>query len=329
MRSNEAKFFLLLVVSLCLSTAGLPAPAQSGRRVEVAQSIARQYGLTEIGSSLLGIRGGRDSIRQAGGVVTLMRGELSGSLDADLTASYAIRDGSAEFFRGAKDRTFSAGETFYVHSVYAGSDVVVLGLLSTRSVDTPKGPGRLWLSLSFFFPPETLAAADTNSIFQTLDTWLARENQGFRGFAPQTATGTGATMAKPGEPAELKPGMSRAEVVEALGPPHREVSFAERTWLTYPGMVILFEEDKLVSVEDPNQARAQVTVSSDPDATSIYLNDQFVGSTPATLSLKAGTYTIMLRHPDYEPWEEKILVLAGSKLTLGPHLKKLAATSPE
>ena len=123
-------------------------------------------------------------------------------------------------------------------------------------------------------------------------------------------------------PADLKPGMSKEEVVAALGPPRREVSFGQRTWLHYGSLVAVLEAGRLASVDRSGQPPTKVTIVSEPDGADVYLDGTFVSSTPATLELSAGNYQVSVRLPGYPDWKRDVRVLSGSEITLRARLEK-------
>ncbi len=63
-------------------------------------------------------------------------------------------------------------------------------------------------------------------------------------------------------------------------------------------------------------------VRAEPDGADVYLGESFVGSTPATLELPAGTYKVSVRLPGYKDWQRDVQVLGGSELTLRARLDK-------
>lgn len=324
MRKTEGRLGAAAGLLLALGfAAGALAQANVGRRADVKQSLEQRYRVTEIGPKYMGLSGNRGTIRKAGGVVTLRRSGLSGSLESELPASYAVREGAVTLFRGRQDVPLSVGDKFYVHSVHVGSDVITLGLLSARANSGPKGSSRLWAGLSFFFPPDTVADADVRSIYAVLDQWLLPEE----GLRP-VLSGASVMQAEPAAPptpaapAELKPGMSREEVEAALGLPARDVSFGARTWLSYPGMVVVLNEGKLVSVDRSGRPPAKVRVVSEPDGADVLLDGSYVSSTPATLELPAGTYQVRVVLPGYQDWEREVRVLGGSEVTVRARLEK-------
>jgi hypothetical protein len=286
------------------------------RKAEIEGALSARYRLTVVGEGLLGLTGERSSVRRAGNVVMLRRGGLEGSFNLDRPASFAIRGDQAQHYRGDQDVPLPAGENFYVHSVQVGSDVVTLGLLTTRQVASPAGPQSLWVALSFFFPPEIVAQANMNAIYRALDHWLQPQGT----FQP--SMGAPVVEEAPVSPAELKPGMTRDEVIGALGAPRREVSFGQRTWLQYGSLVVVLEDGRLTSVDRSGQAPAKVTIVSEPDGADVYLDGTFVGSTPATLELHDGNYAVSVRLPGYQEWKRDLRVLGGSEVTLRPRLEK-------
>lgn len=303
---------------LAVTVAGAAAESGAGQRAAIERALKQRYRLTVVGTGMLGFAGTRSTIQEAGGILSVRRGGLHGSLDPNQPSSFHIREGQATPARGNHDLPLPVGERFFLHSVYVGSDVIVLGLLSARTLSTPRGSGPAWLVLNFFFPPATLAEANLGQILPTLDQWLLPEE----GIRPVLQEPAPAPPAPPAPPAELKPGMSRDDVVAALGPPQREVSFGARTWLSYPGLVVLLEQGKLASVDRSGQPPARVRVLSEPDGADVFLDGSFVTSTPATLELPAGTYQMSVRLPGHADWQREVQVLAGSELTVRARLEK-------
>lgn len=56
-------------------------------------------------------------------------------------------------------------------------------------------------------------------------------------------------------------------------------------------------------------------MSAAPDA-EIYVDGKFVGQTPSTLQLTAGTHHVEVKSPDQQPWVRDLEVTGGSELTL-------------
>ncbi len=301
----------MVVAAICPALAWGQATPQEAMQ----QVLESRYRVTVIGPGLMGFKGDRTSIQRAGEVLVLRRAGLQGSYSREVPASYGIREGKAELYRGKGEVELAAGEPLYVHSVHVGRDVVTLGLMTTRLA----GQGRIWLALSFFFPATDVEQGKVDRIQQVMDQWLLPQ-AGRAGAPLEPAVETPA--APTAAPADLKPGMTREEVVKALGAPRREVSFGARTWLTYAGLVVVLENGKLTEVDRSGQPPARVSISSEPDAADIYLEGTFVGSTPTTLELPPGTYKVVVKLPGYQDWQREVRVLAGSEVNLRARLEK-------
>ncbi len=312
---------LPLVFALAAASSAQKQESGAARRAELAQILQHRYRLTPIGPGFLGLKGGVGMTRQVGGVVEARRTGFYGSLEQNGCPAMNVRGASVEVTRGNKDIAVAVGEQFYVHSVYVGQDVITLGVVTTRSIATPRGTGRLWAVANFFYPAESISDGDAGAIFGVLDQWLLPLTQ-----RPAVAV-VPAPMAPPPPPAPapraaLQLGMTREEVLAALGGPQRETSYGPRVWLTYVGMVVVLENGRLASVDYSGQPPAKVTVRSEPDGADVYLGANFVGSTPATLELPAGIYKVSLRLSGYKDWQREVQVPGGSELTLRAHLEK-------
>lgn len=290
-------------------------PAKGGRS-ELEQALAQRYQLTLVGPGLFG-KGGPDAMRRAGGVAVMQRTGFYGALDRKENPEMNVGGDTVQVFRGSKDFAFPVGQQFYVHSVYIGEDVVSLGLLTTRLISTSKGSGRLWATANFFFPKKVLADSDTKAVFAELDRWLLPAGEVAKAVTPAPSP-----PPPPAAPAELKPGMTRDQLRAALGTPQRDVTFGRRSWLSYPGLVVLLEDGKLTTVDRSGLPPAKVRVLSEPDGADVNLDGSFVGSTPSTLELPAGTYKMSVRLAGYKNWERDVQVIGGSELTLHARLEK-------
>jgi hypothetical protein len=210
-------------------------------------------------------------------------------------------------------------------------------------VNGAKGAGRVWTALTFYFPAQTLANAEKDDVLRAIAPWLAPEGlatvsaQSYSSAAPtappalQAAASTQAPPAalpqsapeRPASPrAQLTVGMTRDEIVAAMGPPQRETSFEGRAWLTYPNMVIVLEDGKLKSIDQSAPAPAKVAVHSSPDGAEIYLDGQLIGSTPSTVELPAGTHELSVRLSGYQDWTRSMRILSGSEINLEAKLEK-------
>jgi hypothetical protein len=59
-----------------------------------------------------------------------------------------------------------------------------------------------------------------------------------------------------------------------------------------------------------------VILSSDPDNTEIYLDEKFLGNTPATLKLPSGPHLVILKSPNHADWPRSLNILKDSSVTL-------------
>src|SRR5580658_223516 len=61
-----------------------------------------------------------------------------------------------------------------------------------------------------------------------------------------------------------------------------------------------------------------VTITSDPDGAEIFVDDKFVGSTPAKLKLAAGNHVMVIRSAGLAEWKRTLEILKDSQVTLKP-----------
>jgi PEGA domain-containing protein/SmpA/OmlA family protein len=310
------KIFLIV----CLLCA--PSFAQDpGRRPELEDSLQSRYRVTILGGGFMGTRGD-NSIRHAGGVVVLLRDGFYGSHDRSKLPANAIQEGKPSVLTGNKEVALAKGEKFYVTAVHVGSDLVTLGLLSARMIPGANKSSQVWATANFFFPSETLTQGDIGKVSAVIDQWLVPEG----GSSPPPPAPTPPSAMATAPPAsgaiDLKPGMTRDQVVSALGTPLQETAFGDHRWLTYPGITITLEQDKLTSADRNAQALVPVRISSDPDGADVFLDGSFVSSTPAVLRLPAGTYKIVVKISGYTDWERETRVLPGAEVNLNAKLTK-------
>jgi hypothetical protein len=327
---TTASIVVWLVAALTVALA-----QDQGRRSELESSLQSRYRLTVVGGGLMGMRG-ENSIRRAGGVVVLMQDGLYGAYNRPGIASNSIKDGKAELLSGDKDVVLARGEKFYVTAAYVGSDVVTLGLLSARMIPGGTKTAQVWCTANFFFTKDTLAQGDIGKVYSVIDQWLLPEGAVSAPVAaappPAAAPAPAPTSAAPApaarvatpisKPVDLKPGMTRDEVVSALGAPLEDTGFANQRWLTYPGLTITLEQGRVTSVERNAQALAPVKISSDPDGADVFLDGSFVSSTPAVLRLPSGTYKIAVKMSGYTDWVRELKVLPGAEVSLNAKLTK-------
>lgn len=70
----------------------------------------------------------------------------------------------------------------------------------------------------------------------------------------------------------------------------------------------------------PKAGSAVVSITSDPLGADIYVDGAFVGDTPSTLHLSVGEHAIKIESAGKKPWERRLDVLKGSKVTLSATL---------
>ena len=341
---------LCTILFLGLCAIPLPAWAQSGpanpdQREILGQILTQAYQPSVVGKGMMGV-GSATAIRRAGTIVVVQRPGLYGSFDRNEIASSEIHGLDSTVYRGNKDYPIPPGERFYVFNISVVQDNVTIALLSARLVNGPKGSGRVWTALTFYFPEQTLANADKDDVLRAIAPWLAPEGlatvsaQPYSTAAPPppspatqgaiAAQAPSAALAQPppppdhpaSPPARLSPGMTRDEIVAAMGTPQRETSFEGRSWLTYPNMVIVLEDGKLKSIDQSTAAPAKVAVHSTPDGAEIYLDGQMIGSTPSTVELPAGAHELSVRLSGYQDWTRSMRVLSGSEINLDAKLEK-------
>jgi hypothetical protein len=311
-------------------------PAEQNDRIVLEQILTQTYQPSLVGKQLMGI-GGETDIRRAGTIVVIQRPGLYGSLLHTEPASSAIDGLQYKLFRGHQDYEVPAGERYYVTAVAVGSDTILVALISARSLSTQAGTGRMWTTLSFKFSPNVLATADKETVFREFDQWLMPEGRAtsaapvappamtaYPAAAPVAAPPQSAAAPKPAAPSEsaLTPGMTREQILQAIGKPDREIQFDQRQWMIYPGFVAALKDNKLESFETSGAGATKVTIQSDPTGAEIYLDDQFVGSTPSILSVAPGKHAFRLHSAGRADWTRQMNVLAGSDITLAATLDK-------
>lgn len=341
-RRNDLSLRLPIGWLVCLILSAGPCWAQDNgvpldQHDVLEQILTQTYYPSIVGKHAMGI-GAETDVRRAGIVVVVQRPGLAASIDRVQLASTEIHGSVPTLYRGHKDYDVPPGERFYVFSINVGLETVTLGMLSARGIATPKGAHRLWSAVTFYFPQEVLANAEKDVVFRTIDAWLVPEGRS----APSATTGTpaapavmGSTGAAPAmqappasmpaiAPANLTPGMTRDQVVAAMGAPQHEVSFQGKALLSYPGMVVVLEGGKLTSIDQSGQTatNSKMAVQSDPVGADIYMDGQMVGQTPSTFDLPPGDHQVNVTLAGFQDWTRHVHVLAGSTINLSAKLEK-------
>jgi PEGA domain len=319
---------LLKRLSFCILATGAAAqkkPAEQNDRSVLEQILTQTYQPSLVGKQLMGI-GGETDIRRAGTIVVIQRPGLYGSLLHTEPASSAVDGLQYKLFRGHQDYEVPAGERYYVTTIAVGSDTILVALISARSISTQAGTGRMWTTLSFKFPANVLATADKEAVFREFDQWFMPEGRATSAApaAPPVAAPPPVAPPKAPSPSEstLTPGMTREQILQVMGNPEREIHFDQRQWMIYPGFVAALKDNKLETFETPGTGATKVTVQSDPAGAEIYLDEQFVGSTPSILSVAPGKHAFRLRAAGRANWSRQLNVLMGSDITLSATLDK-------
>jgi hypothetical protein len=344
MGTRTAATAALILAFSCAAWPQDKSGAQNDRRV-LEEILTQTYQPSLVGKQMMGI-GSESGVRRAGTIVVIQRPGLYASLQHTEPASSSVHGDKAELFRGRKDYQVPVGERFYVTGIQVGGETVFIGLLSARSISVTGGNNHLWTSVAFYFPAEVLASANKETVFREIDSWFVPEGR----FATDTRTVTAANPpvantvapastapvaapvavavapepAKPvvAVPANLAIGMSREQVLQSMGNPLREVTFENRTWMTYPVFVVVLKEGKVDSVETTSQSTGKLTIHSDPSGADIILDGQLVGSTTSTVVIPSGTHNVHVRAAGYRDWTRDLQVFAGSEINLNATLEK-------
>lgn len=72
----------------------------------------------------------------------------------------------------------------------------------------------------------------------------------------------------------------------------------------------------------PADDKGKIWLTSTPDAADVYVDDAFVGNTPATLRLAPGKHTIKVSQSGYKAWTKDLSVIASSEVSLKAPLEK-------
>jgi hypothetical protein len=68
---------------------------------------------------------------------------------------------------------------------------------------------------------------------------------------------------------------------------------------------------------------ACVSFVSEPLGADVYVDNKFVGNTPSTLTLAAGSHEIRVEAPTLKSWSRTFEAVAGSKITIRATLEPL------
>jgi len=79
--------------------------------------------------------------------------------------------------------------------------------------------------------------------------------------------------------------------------------------------------EALPEQHEPRASSGNISVSSEPSGAEIYIDGKFVGQTPSTIELSAGSHHVEVKSPGRQEWTRDLNVLNGSQLTLHPVLE--------
>jgi hypothetical protein len=318
--------FASAVLLLCCVTPALHAQGNTkitDQRGILQQVLVQIYQPSEVGKKLMGV-GADTDVRRPGTIVVIQREGLWGSFLRSEIASSSIHGLKAELYRGHQDYALPVGERFYIISVHVGDDTVDIGMLSARPISTQRSAARVWTVATFYFPAVALATADKDTVLREIDAWFVpegRTSSNANSVVPSPGTShspapqsTSPVTSNTTTAETLRTGMTREEVLAAIGKPQREISFQSQTWLRYPAMVVVLKEGKLSSVEETGSpSTARVTFRSDPNGAEILLDGHLIGTTPSTLEVPAGNHQLTMRVAGHQDWVREVLILAGSE----------------
>jgi hypothetical protein len=72
----------------------------------------------------------------------------------------------------------------------------------------------------------------------------------------------------------------------------------------------------------PVTDKGKISMTSTPDGADVYVDDAFVGNTPAILNLISGKHTVKVTQKGYQDWSREVSVFAGSEVGLRATLEK-------
>jgi PEGA domain len=75
---------------------------------------------------------------------------------------------------------------------------------------------------------------------------------------------------------------------------------------------------------ETHSSSGSVSISSDPAGAEIYIDGKFVGDTPSTMELSAGSHHVEVKSRGKQDWARDLEVLKDSQLTLHPILESSA-----
>ena len=126
--------------------------------------------------------------------------------------------------------------------------------------------------------------------------------------------------------AVLRPGLSPEVIVAQSSPAVLFLQGADGARILlkrfYPEVVT---NTTTITAKPESVGRSKVTITSDLENAEIYIDDKFVGNTPATITLSTGGHKIEVKGQNGETWQRDLGVLDDSEVTVKAILKKQPA----
>lgn len=88
------------------------------------------------------------------------------------------------------------------------------------------------------------------------------------------------------------------------------------------------DSEKSTELKPPASMKVIAQITSEPEGAEIYVDGNFVGSTPSTISLSVGEHTIKITRKGFVDWERKLIIEADSAPSVNALLEKLSSVQP-
>jgi hypothetical protein len=300
-----------IVLVICATALADQTDVQSN----LQQAIAARYRLTSVGPSAFGLRGADDTIRKMGGTLLIVKKGLFGSQERRDITSNSIKNGERTLLSGKDDIELLPGQRFFATSVSVGQDFVSVGILTVDPHNFQGHMGRVWAALNFFFDPQVISSGNLNKINAVMDQWILPADSLPTASAPTLAARVTSPALAPS--IELKAGATREEIETGLGKPTQAIAFGNKTWLTYPALVAVLEDGKLVSVDRTEQMFGNLSLKGHGGA-EIYVDGELAGTTPTTLRVPTGSHKVELKLDGKNVWDQQVRVFPGADVNLDP-----------
>jgi hypothetical protein len=217
-----------------------------------------------------------------------------------------------------------SGAAVYVDGLYRGITSTIVGNLAqgSHSVRLSKAGYQDWTGSASIVPGATTYLSPTLVVDQTPA----------YGTATITTNPTGASVYANGQyVGQTSPGGPL--VFSQVIPGTYTVLISRSGYQDYTStvQVLAGQNYNLAVTLTPvsNPTSGSISVSSSPSGANVYLNNEFKGLSPLTVSsLTPGTYTVMLRLSGYQDWQANTQVTAGQTSQLSATLISAATPTP-